>query len=208
MSGRNIESADDDTFDEEVELDPAKVPRWGGGAVPEAPPVPSATTTTTKTKTPPNDCQAAGNCDLKCDEAAGVLGAGVPANVFEACLQACKDSDGGHEHAPGAFMLECLLKTPPNGCGSVGSAWVPDGTWGACCDLHDACYLAGGDHLDRCACDKAMGLCISMNGGAFVAYEYMTAVRKLGCTAFDWGSSPPPGTTGIFCNDASTTCDF
>jgi len=64
-----------------------------------------------------------------------------------------------------ALSIACDLKNPPrlvvNGCGSRGSAWVPDGVPGypglfsAACNEHDVCYGSMG--VTKESCDANLG---------------------------------------------------
>ncbi len=176
-----------------------------GQVAPSAQPGPSNTVPRPSAKKPvppppPANCRVDGSCDRKCDDASLLFPAGPRR---DACLEACKQTDGGHEHLPGAFMHDCNVTHPPNGCGPAGflGAVVPNGTRASCCDTHDACYLGGGDAAARCACDRRFAMCITQNNGGGAALTYFEAVRKRGCKHFDWSGTPPGPGTGLKCGD-------
>ena len=78
---------------------------------------------------------------------------------------------------------------PADWCGSTGTEWVPDSTWGQSCKIHDACYGTQGSSKFQCDFNLGIGVALlcAGNGKSFRECAGIGGTYFWGVTIFGIG---------------------
>ncbi len=138
----------------------------------------------------------------------GLACAGCPSSAYPLWGPKIRVGGGlcGHEYRTNT---DRELPKDVNGCGSVGTAWIPDSflfivSFTDCCDAHDLCYATCGK--SKTGCDFSLGSCMKQKCNALWFMPPIMAACWAQTTLYVAGLTP--GGWPAYETEQDTNCEW